>query len=84
MYKITYIYISHKKMLAVGDFGNYLPSKNTEPKPRSHVDPSSELNTVERTEVTDKKAAATKKVSPQLNATKTTYTQSITRYLNPS
>jgi len=42
------------------------------------------LNTVERTEVTDKKAAATKKVSPQLNATKTTYTQSITRYLTTS
>ena len=51
-------------MLAVGDFGNYLHSKNTEPKPRSHVDPSSELNTVERTEVSDKKAAATKKSFP--------------------
>ena len=64
--KYIQIHIS-QKMLAVGDFGNYLHSKNTEPKPRSHVDPSSELNTVERTEVSDKKAAATKKTERNKN-----------------
>jgi hypothetical protein len=35
-------------------------------------------------QITDEKATATKKAFPQLNATKTTYTLIISRYLNPS